>query len=69
MMPWVRAVMREVLGLFIDDGSYAAAIVVWLAIVWFVLPRLAIPESWQGPVLFAGLALILLDSVARRARR
>ena len=34
-MRWLRSVAREVLELFVDDGSFAIAILVWLALVWW----------------------------------
>ena len=68
-MRWIGTVLREIFGLFVDDGSFAVAILVWLAIMWLVLPHLAVPAVWGGPVLFVGLALILLESATRRARR
>ena len=66
-MKWLRSVVREVWGLFVDDGSFAAAIVVWLALAVLVLPRVA--AGWAGPVWFVGLAAILIESVLRAARR
>jgi FtsH-binding integral membrane protein len=68
-MPWIRTVLREIFGLFVDDGSFAVAIILWLALVWLVVPRLALPSGWGGLVLFAGLILILFESVLRRARQ
>jgi hypothetical protein len=68
-MRWLKTISSEIFGLFVDDGSFALAILVWLALVWFVLPRLAMPMAWGGIVLFAGLVLILLESAMRRARR
>ncbi|HEY2131389.1 MAG TPA: hypothetical protein VGH36_00190 [Acetobacteraceae bacterium] len=68
-MSWLKTISSEIFGLFVDDGSFALAILVWLALVWLVLPRLALPAAWGGIILFAGLALILLESAMRRARR
>jgi hypothetical protein len=67
-MKWVRNILREIFGLFVDDGSFALAILVWIGIVWFVLhrTRLAVPG---GIVLFLGLGLILIESVIRFSRR
>ncbi len=65
----IKAVLAELLGLFVDDGSYALAVLTWLGVAWFVLPRLPIVGSWAGIVLFAGLAVVLLESALRRARR
>jgi hypothetical protein len=68
-MRWLQAVLGEVFGLFVDDGSFALAIVVWVGIVWLVRPWLPISPAWSGIILFAGLALILAESALRRARR
>ncbi|HEV2644872.1 MAG TPA: hypothetical protein VGU46_00755 [Acidobacteriaceae bacterium] len=67
-MQWFRSVTRELLGLFIDDGSFALAILLWLAAV-LALSRLTITSSWPACALFCGLAAILIESVLRYARR
>jgi hypothetical protein len=66
-MSWMKAIILEIYGLFVDDGSFALAIVVWLAIVGLALPRLNIPASANALILFAGLLSILLESTLRRA--
>jgi hypothetical protein len=66
-MSWLKTIILEIYGLFVDDGSFALAIVVWLGIVALVLPRLEIPASANALILFAGLLLILLESTLRRA--
>ncbi len=68
-MTWIRTVLREVFGLFVDDGSFAVAILAWLLLVWLVLPRLGVAAGWTGVILFAGLASILAESATRSARR
>ena len=68
-MRWLRSVAREIYGLFVDDGSFAGAILVWLGLAMAGLPRAASNARWAGPVLFAGLELILIESVLRFARR
>ena len=68
-MSWMRTVLREIFGLFVDDGSFALAILAWLMAVGLVLPRLGMSSAWDGAILFAGLALILIESVARTAMR
>lgn len=68
-MRWITTIAREVWRLFIDDGSFALAILAWLAVVWLVLSQVAVPSMWRGVVLFAGLALILIWGAARRAGR
>ena len=68
-MPWLRSVLREVWGLFVDDGSFAAGIVVWLAVVLLVGRSVGKGTPWGGVALFGGLALLLMESVLRFARR
>jgi len=60
-------ILRELWGLFVEDGSFAAATIVWLLIVWFGVSRYA-PETWKGGLLFLGLALVILENVWRTAR-
>jgi hypothetical protein len=65
MMGWLRSIVREVVGLFVDDGSFAGAILVWVAAV-VMGARLVRGAGW---VMFVGLAVILVESVLRFARR
>ena len=67
-MTWLRDIVREILGLFVEDGSFAIAILLWLAVAWILLPRLRLAAPWRGPVLFGGLGLILIVSAIRYSR-
>jgi hypothetical protein len=67
-MQRLRSVVREIVGLFVDDGSFAVAILVWLAVV-LVLSRVVAEGRWLGCGLFVGLAVVLVESVLRSARR
>ncbi|HEY6769483.1 MAG TPA: hypothetical protein VI386_32475, partial [Candidatus Sulfotelmatobacter sp.] len=55
----------ETFGLFVDDGSFALTIVIWVALVKTLLSRTAVMGWWHGIVMFLGLALILAESVDR----
>jgi len=66
-MSWLKIILVEIYGLFVDDGSFALVIVVWLGIASFMLPRIDIPSSANALILFAGLLLIMLESVLRLA--
>lgn len=68
-MSWLSTIVREVFGLFVDDGAFALAILAWVAAAWFVVPRHALAPDWEGGILFFGLGLILLASAWRRAGR
>jgi len=68
-MRWIKSIVREIYGLFVDDGSFAIAILVWLGLAVSMVPRVGTGAWWAGPALFAGLAAILVESVLRFARR
>jgi hypothetical protein len=68
-MKWLKTVGGEISGLFVDDGNFAIAIVMWLGIVWFLSAQILADRRWNGVVLFAGLVSILVESAMRRARQ
>jgi hypothetical protein len=68
-MRWVAAAGRELIGLFIDDGSLALVALAWLALCAVVLPRLGLTPTTQALLLFAGLALGLVENARRAARQ
>ena len=68
-MKWLETIWEEIIGLFVDDISFAAAIVVWLAATYIVCRFGLAPELWRGPLLFGGLAVILVENTLRRARK
>ena len=67
-MHWIRVAVREVYGLFVDDGSFAIALLVWIVAAVVALPLLG-AGNWGGVALFAGLAVVLAESALRAARR
>ena len=68
-MTWVRSIVSELISLFVDDGLFAAGLLVWVAGIGFVLPELGVTSGlWRSVALFAGLAAILIESVTRRSR-
>ena len=68
-MTWLKAIAAELLGLFVDDGIFALAILAWIVGVGFLLPRLGLPLGLGGPILAIGIALTLVASARRTARR
>lgn len=58
-MRWMVAVAQGVFSLFVDDGRFALAIMLCVLAVALGLPLVPLPAVWHGPVLFAGLALVL----------
>ncbi len=68
-MTLIKRALSEIWGLFVDDGSFAAAILVWLGFAGLVLTRLHGLDTLAGMALFVGLAAILVESTVRRVRR
>jgi hypothetical protein len=60
MMRRLAPVLRELLGLFVDDAPFALSVLAWLTGFALLLPRVAVPLAWRGVLLFAGLAVILV---------
>jgi len=68
-MTLVSTIAKELLGLFVDDGSLALAILAWIGCI-AVLASAANPSTYLvGGLLFAGLLAILAESVLRRSRK
>lgn len=65
----IKNVVHEVLGLFVDDASFALAILIWLGIARWGVSHLSLAPTTLGIILFAGLILILCENVTRYARR
>jgi hypothetical protein len=68
-MRTLRGLWDEVLGLFVDDGSLAAAILVLVGAVALSRSAGLVGAPLAGGLLFGGLVLILLENVRRSARR
>lgn len=67
-MKLLRTIVAELIGLFVDDGLFAATILIWVILIGVLAPTIGVPALWQGVFLFAGLVAILAESVARRSR-
>src|SRR3954447_14211269 len=67
-MRHVRAILAEIVGLFVDDGSLALGVLLWCAAVGIstsLLPSL-IPVG--APIWFVGCALVQFGCTLRSAR-
>ncbi len=65
-MSWLRTIATELLGLFVDDASFAVSVLLWVAVAWLVLPRL-LPGGWDGIAFFVGVAALVIGSALRSA--
>jgi hypothetical protein len=64
----LRAALREVLGLFVDDGSLAVAVVAWVVACAAGLRWLDPDPALLALALLLGLAAVLAENVRRAAR-
>lgn len=65
----MRAIISEIIGLFVDDGFLALALVLWCAAIGLGAVLLPTLLPALGPILFVGCAAILLGTVLRAARQ
>ncbi len=68
-MGWLKTVVDEVVGLFVDDLRFAGTILAWVIVAGAGLPRLGLPGFVPALVLFAGLLAILVEGAVRKARK
>ena len=65
----IETILRELVGLFIDDGSLAAGAVIWAAVCGWGLPLLGVGARAQAGLLVLGLGLLLLENTHRASGR
>lgn len=68
-MKTLLTIIEELWGLFVDDGTLAVGIILWLLLVALVLPLTGIPPQFEGAILLAGLVLGLMENIWRAARK
>ncbi|CAN7219657.1 hypothetical protein [Mesorhizobium sp. LjNodule214] len=67
-MKLIRLVLKELVGMFVDDGSLALLALVLIAAITAAVKLLALPPLAGGLLLLVGCLAILLHSVRRAAR-
>jgi hypothetical protein len=65
----MKRILDEAIGLFVDDGAFALAIVTCVALTGALALWAPGLRPYCGPLLFVGLAAILVESALRRARK
>ncbi len=65
----LRTILRELVALFVDDGSLAAGAVIWIAICGWGLPLLGVGARGQAALLVLGLGALLLENTLRASGR
>jgi len=64
----IRLVFKELVGMFVDDGSLALLALILIALISAAVKLLALPPLIGGLLLLVGCLAILLESVRRAAR-
>ncbi len=67
-MRLLKTILDEALGLFVDDAAYAASILVWVIGMAALVRFTVFGPVVAGPLLFAGLAAILVQGALRKVR-
>jgi hypothetical protein len=62
------AILRELWGLFVDDGTLAAVLIVWVGVMAAASTGLPFAHGWQAPILLLGCLAILVENVLRMVR-
>jgi len=62
-MTLIVGILREILGLFVEDVGYAVAILAWVGVCAVVIPFIDVP--FRGLILAGGLSAILVIGVRR----
>ncbi|HVJ33961.1 MAG TPA: hypothetical protein VND94_12660 [Terriglobia bacterium] len=65
----LRAIISELISMFIDDGALALLAAVLIAAIAGAVKLLGLPPLYGAMLLLAGSILILADSLRRAARR
>jgi hypothetical protein len=65
----LKTILRELVGLFIDDGSLAAGAVIWAAVCGWGLPMLGVGPRAEAALLVLGLGALLMENTLRAAGR
>ena len=66
-MKQVAAILISIWSLFVDDALFAALIVAWLVLVYW-LALTGADSIWRGALLFGGLGLVLIHGAWRKIR-
>ena len=67
-MSWLKAILEELVGLFVDDLAYAAAIVAIIVAAVIASHYVQPPAHFLGLGLFAALVITLVTSAILKGR-
>jgi RNA-splicing ligase RtcB len=68
-MDTLKAVLKEAVGMFVDDGSFAIAILIIVAVAAWASFQLGPGSLGAASILFVGCLAALAENVIRTARK
>jgi hypothetical protein len=68
-MSMFKALISEIFGMFVDDGSLAFAVLAIIAIAYAVTLEFTGDTHVAGGILLVGCLAVLVENVVRTARR
>jgi hypothetical protein len=68
-MKTIKTIFRELFGLFVDDGSFAVAILALLAVVALLVHAALLDMDQAAVLLVAGNIMVLVESIVRKTVR
>ncbi len=68
-MSMIKTTLKELWGLFVDDGAMAVGLLVWCALAGLVSRVVSLPAGLAGPLFCLGCLAVLVGSVVAAARR
>ena len=68
-MKVLKTAVEELFGLFVEDGTLAIGILIWIAVAAFIFPAIPGFAAFRPYALFGGLIVLLLENVWRSAKR
>ncbi|MEO7725721.1 MAG: hypothetical protein ABIS45_00530 [Burkholderiales bacterium] len=68
-MKTLKIVTNELVGLFVDDGSLAYAMIGLLGVIALLMAGTSVDKELAGGLFLAGVVIVLIENVVRSAKR
>ena len=65
----LNMIIKEIFGLFVDDGSLAYATLGLLGVIALLVHEAVVDSNLAGVVFVAGVIIVLIENVVRTAKR
>jgi len=65
----LNMIIKELFGLFVDDGSLAYATLGLLGVIALLVHEAVVDSNLAGVVFVAGVIIVLIENVVRTAKR